>query len=173
MVVSKKKMNPLSFAEYESMIKAAESADTNAAFNEAGKKYNLSTEILKTTLLTNVVYPLYKHGENVVHFTPGKRWDSFYTWDSGIIGVGVLEYSIEKSQYILETYLAEEDNEDYAFVLHGSLVPTQFAQYGELLKKSRSRESLYALYDKMLSDITNILPVLQKAQQQGNSAIIF
>ena len=37
MVVSKKKMNPLSFAEYESMIKAAESADTNAAFNEAGK----------------------------------------------------------------------------------------------------------------------------------------
>lgn len=150
MVVSKKKMNPLSFAEYESMIKAAESADTNAAFNEAGKKYNLSTEILKTTLLTNVVYPLYKHGENVVHFTPGKRWDSFYTWDSGIIGVGVLEYSIEKSQYILETYLAEEDNEDYAFVLHGSLVPTQFAQYGELLKKSRSRESLYALYDKML-----------------------
>ena len=58
-------------------------------------------------------------------------------------------------------------------MLHGSLVPTQFAQYGELLKKSRSRESLYALYDKMLRDITNILPVLQKAQQQGNSAIIF
>ena len=70
---------------------------------------------MKTTLLTNVVYPLYKHGENVVHFTPGKRWDSFYTWDSGIIGVGVLEYSIEKSQYILETYLAEEDNEELCF----------------------------------------------------------
>ncbi|MDE6413094.1 MAG: hypothetical protein K2K42_04290 [Eubacterium sp.] len=150
MVISKEKVDPLAFAEYESMIKAAESAETHAEFNDAGKKYDLSTEIMKTTLLTNVVYPLYKHGENVVHFTPGKRWDSFYTWDSGIIGVGVLEYSIEKSQYILETYLAEEDNVDYAFLLHGSLVPTQFAQYSELLKKSKNRKPLFALYDKML-----------------------
>ncbi|MDE5996305.1 MAG: hypothetical protein K2G56_05240, partial [Eubacterium sp.] len=142
MVVSKKKIDPLDFAEYESMIKTAETSETHAEFNEAGKKYDLSTEIMKTTLLTNVVYPLYKHGENVVHFTPGKRWDSFYTWDSGIIGVGVLEYSVEKSQYILETYLSEDDNVDYAFLLHGSLVPTQFAQYGELLKKSKNRESL-------------------------------
>lgn len=150
MVISKEKPCPLDFAEYESIVKTAEKGEGSAEFNEAGKKYNLSTEILKTTLLTNVVYPLYKHGENVVHFTPGKRWDSFYTWDSGIIGVGVLEYSKEKSQYILETYLAEEDNEDYAFLLHGSLVPTQFAQYGELLKKCKDRKPLFALYDKML-----------------------
>lgn len=149
MIISKEKADPLTFAEYENIVKAAESSESHAEFNAAGKKYDLSTEILKTTLLTNVVYPLYKHGENVVHFTPGKRWDSFYTWDSGIIGVGVLEYSVEKSQYILETYLAEEDNRDYAFLLHGSLVPTQFAQYGELLKKSRNRKPLFALYDKM------------------------
>ncbi|MDE6723396.1 MAG: hypothetical protein K2J55_04290, partial [Eubacterium sp.] len=150
MIISKEKPCPLDFAEYESIVKTAEKGEGSAEFNEAGKKYDLSTEILKTTLLTNVVYPLYKHGENVVHFTPGKRWDSFYTWDSGIIGVGVLEYSKEKSQYILETYLAEEDNKDYAFLLHGSLVPTQFAQYGELLKKCEDRKPLFALYDKML-----------------------
>ena len=149
MIISKVKTDPLAPCEYEKIIESAEQSTACAELNKNGKKYDLSTEILKTTLLTNVVYPLYKHGENVVHFTPGKRWDSFYTWDSGIIGVGVLEYSVQKSQYILETYLADEDNQDYAFLLHGSLVPTQFAQYGELLKKSKDRESLFALYDKM------------------------
>lgn len=150
MVISKEKLNPLHDTEYDAIVRNAENSGCEAEFNAAGQKYDLSTEILKTTLLTNVVYPLYKYGDNVIHFTPGKRWDSFYTWDSGIIGIGVLEYSIEKSQYILETYLSEDDNLDYAFLLHGSLVPTQFAQYFELVKRSRNKHQLYSLYDKML-----------------------
>lgn len=150
MVISKEKLNPLHDTEYDAIVRNAENSGCEAEFNAVGQKYDLSTEILKTTLLTNVVYPLYKHGDNVIHFTPGKRWDSFYTWDSGIIGIGVLEYSIEKSQYILETYLSEDDNLDYAFLLHGSLVPTQFAQYFELVKRSRNKHQLYSLYDKML-----------------------
>ncbi len=149
MIISKGTEAPLHITEYENIVRAAENTQGISLFNEAGRKYDLSTEILKATLFTNVVYPLYKHGANIVHFTPGKRWDSFYTWDSGIIGIGVLEYSIEKSQYILETYLSEEDNLDYAFLLHGSLVPTQFAQYAELVKKSRNRSALYGLYEKM------------------------
>lgn len=161
MIVSKGKANVPSPEEFGKIAESAENPAVSESFNKDGQKYNLSTEILKTTLLTNVVYPLYKHGENIVHFTPGKRWDSFYTWDSGIIGVGVLEYSVQKSLYILDTYLAEEDNEDYAFVLHGSLVPTQFAQYGELIKKSRDRAPLYKLYGKMFryySYIAGITP---------------
>ena len=149
-VISKEKVDPLSNSEYEDIVSAAENSDTASQFNGTGRKYGLSTEILKSTLLTNTVYPLYKHGENVIHFTPGKRWDSFYTWDSGIIGLGVLEYSEEKSQYILETYLSDEDNHDYAFLLHGSLVPTQFAQYFELIKRSKDKKYLYSLYEKMM-----------------------
>lgn len=150
MVVSKKPFAPLEAAEYEEIYKNAFKDVKDNAFNAAGEKYSLSTEILKSTLLTNVVYPVYKHGKNVIHFTPGKRWDSFYTWDSGVIGLGVLEFSPEKAQYILETYLSEEENKDFAFLLHGSLVPTQFAQYLEMLKRAEDKKELLALYDKMM-----------------------
>ena len=97
----------------------------------------------------NLVYPVYKHGENVVHYTPGKRWDSFYTWDSGVIGTGVLEFSPEKCRYILETYLSQPENTDFAFLLHGSLVPTQFVQYLELLHRTEDKVPLFALYPQM------------------------
>jgi len=149
-VVSKEVFEPLSAEEYEKIYRAAENKNESVRYNAEGMKYKLSTEILKTTLFTNVVYPLYKHGENIIHFTPGKRWDSFYTWDSGIIGIGVLEFSKERSEYILETYLSEDNNKDFAFLLHGSLVPTQFAQYLELIKRTKNREYLYSLYNKMM-----------------------
>lgn len=149
MVISEQPFAPLTDAEYEAIYKAAATPEDNG-LNENGRKYTLSTDILRSTLLTNVVYPVYKHGQNVIHFTPGKRWDSFYTWDSGVIGVGVLEFSPEKAKYILETYLSDEDNRDFAFLLHGSLVPTQFAQYLEMLKRAKDKNSLFALYDKMM-----------------------
>ena len=123
----------------------------NVFYNKAGEKYCLSTNILKSTLLTNVVYPVYRHGENVIHHTPGKRWDSFYTWDSGFIGMGLLEYSNELCQYVLDTYLCDEDNKDFCFLLHGSLVPTQFVEYFELLKRTNDKHKLVFLYDKMNS----------------------
>lgn len=149
MVISEQPFAPLTDAEYEAVYKAAATPEDNG-LNENGRKYTLSTDILRSTLLTNVVYPVYKHGQNVIHFTPGKRWDSFYTWDSGVIGVGVLEFSPEKAKYILETYLSDEDNRDFAFLLHGSLVPTQFAQYLEMLKRAEDKKPLFALYDKMM-----------------------
>lgn len=149
MVISEQPFAPLTDAEYEVIYKAAATPEDNG-LNENGRKYTLSTDILRSTLLTNVVYPVYKHGQNVIHFTPGKRWDSFYTWDSGVIGVGVLEFSPEKAKYILETYLSDEDNRDFAFLLHGSLVPTQFAQYLEMLKRAKDKNPLFALYDKMM-----------------------
>lgn len=149
MVISEQPFAPLTDAEYEAVYKAAATPEDNG-LNENGRKYTLSTDILRSTLLTNVVYPVYKHGQNVIHFTPGKRWDSFYTWDSGVIGVGVLEFSPEKAKYILETYLSDEDNRDFAFLLHGSLVPTQFAQYLEMLKRAKDKNPLFALYDKMM-----------------------
>lgn len=87
-MLSQNEPKPLSNEEYEAIYENAKKGSEPANFNEAGRKYTLSTEILKSTLLTNVVYPVYRHGENVIHHTPGKRWDSFYTWDSGFIGMG-------------------------------------------------------------------------------------
>ncbi|MCD7872126.1 MAG: hypothetical protein LUG21_02265 [Clostridiales bacterium] len=149
-VVSEIPFSPLENGEYEKIYENTCAQSDEIGFNSAGKKYSLSTDILKATLLTNVVYPVYKHGENIIHYTPGKRWDSFYTWDSGVIGAGILEFSAEKAKYILETYLSDEDNKDFAFLLHGSLVPTQFAQYYEMLKRAENKAPLFDLYDKMM-----------------------
>lgn len=148
-VLSDKERQPLSDGEYEQLYNAAKAACHAVVYNEAGMKYRLSTQILKATLLTNVVYPVYLHGENVVHHTPGKRWDSFYTWDSGFIGMGLLEFSSDLCRYVLDMYLCNDDNKDFAFLLHGSLVPTQFAEYFELLKRTDDKKSISFLYDKM------------------------
>lgn len=148
-VLSCGKFEPLTDDEYEAVYNDARAKLDTTGFNSDGEKYRLSTDILKATLLTNAVYPVYRHGENIVHHTPGKRWDSFYTWDSGFIGMGLLEQSKELCQYVLDSYLCDESNEDFCFLLHGSLVPTQFAEYFELLKRTDDKHALDFLYDKM------------------------
>lgn len=148
-VISNEKPKPLSDEEYETIYKNAQQGMDVTCYNKAGEKYTLSTEILRSTLLTNVVYPVYRHGENVVHHTPGKRWDSFYTWDSGFIGMGLLEFSKDLCQYALDMYLCDDSNKDFAFLLHGSLVPTQFVEYIELLKRTEDKSELAFLYDKI------------------------
>lgn len=148
-VVSNESFEPLTAEQYEQIYNENKAKFREEGFNKAGKKYALSTDILRSTLLTNVVYPVYRRGENVIHHTPGKRWDSFYTWDSGFIGLGLLEESNDLCRYVLETYLCDKDNKDFAFLLHGSLVPTQFPEYLELLKRCNNKEELNYLYDKM------------------------
>lgn len=148
-VLSNEKVEPKTDEEYEAIYENAKKGSVSAEYNEAGKKYTLSTEILKATLLTNVVYPVYRHGENVIHHTPGKRWDSFYTWDSGFIGMGLLEFSNDLCKYALDLYLCDETNKDFAFLLHGSLVPTQFVEYLELLKRTNDKSQLDFIYDKI------------------------
>ena len=148
-VISNEEPTPLSDEEYEAIYNQAKQGVGTAHYNAAGEKYTLSTEILRSTLLTNVVYPVYRHGENVIHHTPGKRWDSFYTWDSGFIGMGLLEFSNDLCQYALDMYLCDDSNKDFAFLLHGSLVPTQFVEYIELLKRTEDKSELEFLYDKI------------------------
>lgn len=148
-VISLGDFDPLPNEQYEHIYNEKKALWQNSAFNSAGEKYQLSVDILRSTLLTNTVYPVYNHGTNVVHHTPGKRWDSFYTWDSGFIGLGLLEESTDLCRYVLETYLCDEDNKDFAFLLHGSLVPTQFPEYLELLKRCNNKSDLDYIYDKM------------------------
>ena len=148
-VVSKGDIEPMSLEEYEYIYMKAKNNAQDVSYNRSGRKYELSTNILKATLLTNIVYPVYRYGKYVAHHTPGKRWDSFYTWDSGFIGMGLLESSKELCQYVLDMYLKTTEHDDYCFLLHGSLVPTQFEQYQELLKRTEDKSKLSYLYDKM------------------------
>lgn len=149
-VLSKGETEYLSLGEYEELYCQSLKKVKKIKLSKDGEKYELSANILKATVLTNAVYPIYKHGEYIIHHTPGKRWDCLYTWDSGFIGLGMNDdYSDEFADYILKTYLSDEDNPDYAFLHHGSPVPVQMYLWLEMLKKAEDKTELLSLYPKM------------------------
>lgn len=113
-----------------------------------GVPYAFSNRLLKSTLLSNVVYPIYRYGKNIKHFTPGKRWDCLYTWDSAFIGLGFLEINPCLAEYMLDTYLVEPGNPDFAFLFHGSPVPVQAYLLLELLNRNSDRKSLERYYPR-------------------------
>ena len=133
--------------EYEKIYEKAYNSLEKFDLNLAGKTYEFSNKILRSTVFQNTVYPLYRNGEYIVHHTPGKRWDSFYTWDSGFIGLDMIEFAPNIADYILETYLS--DNDHWAFLLHGSPVPVHIYQYLEMLKKANDKTELFKYYDRV------------------------
>ncbi len=148
-VLSKGETAYLPADEYEKIYQERLREASPASYNRDGKKYELSCEILKSTVLTNAVYPIYKHGDYIIHHTPGKRWDCLYTWDSGFIGLGMIDYAPSFADYSLDTYLSDESNPDYAFLHHGSPVPVQMYLYLELLKRRNDKAKLLALYPRV------------------------
>lgn len=148
-VLSKGETAYLSLEEYERIYQARLAETEKTVFNKDGRQYERSCEILRSTVLTNAVYPIYKHGEYIIHHTPGKRWDCLYTWDSGFIGLGMNDYAPAFADYSLETYLSDESNPDYAFLHHGSPVPVQMYLYAEMLKRRNDKSALLALYPRL------------------------
>lgn len=147
-VISKGQTKYKSAEEYEEIYQSRLTEVEKINLNKDGKKYELSNEILRATAMVNAVYPIYKHGEYIIHHTPGKRWDCLYTWDSGFIGLGMMDYSKRFAQYSLETYLSDESNPDYAFLHHGSPVPVQMYLYLEMLKRENDKSKLLSLYPR-------------------------
>ncbi len=114
--------------------------------NPEGEKYRLSQSIMRATTLTNVVYPIYCRGQYIRHNTPGRNWDSLYTWDSGFIGMGLLTASQIRAEDCLNAYMMPRGNSDAPFVLHGTPLPTQILLYGELVNKTCDRELAQKYY---------------------------
>lgn len=76
-----------------------------AESTEAGAPYRFSRERLAAVTLTNVVFPTWFKGQNVRHHAPGRRWNCLYTWDSGFIGLGLLELGTRLAVENLNAYL--------------------------------------------------------------------
>lgn len=147
-VISKGKTEYKSSEEYEKIYNERLKEVGAASYKSEGKKYELSCDILKSTVMVNAVYPIYKHGEYIIHHTPGKRWDCLYTWDSGFIGLGMNDYSEKFAEYSLDTYFSDENNKDYAFLHHGSPVPVQMYLYLEMLKRRNDKTKLLEMYPR-------------------------
>lgn len=147
-VISKGETEYKTAKEYEAIYNKKLEESPKISLNKDGKKYELSNEILKSTVMVNAVYPIYKHGDYIIHHTPGKRWDCLYTWDSGFIGLGMIDYSKRFAEYSLDTYFSDESNPDYAFLHHGSPVPVQMYLYLELLKRENDKSALLSMYPR-------------------------
>ncbi len=114
----------------------------------AGKPYILGNQLLQAALLSNVVYPIYTQRENIRHFTPGKWWNSLYTWDVGFIALGLQEIDKQKSFEAINAYTTNVGNQS-AFIHHGSPVPVQFSAFYDLWNRTQSKELLAYMYPRL------------------------
>jgi hypothetical protein len=114
----------------------------------AGEKYALTLQLFKATLMTNVVYPVYTQREYIRHFTPGKWWNSLYTWDLGFTALGLNDVNHEYAIDCINAYTTPAGAQS-AFIRHGSLVPTQFYALFDLCNKMPSGDLLQYFYPRL------------------------
>ncbi len=124
---------------FEAVWQAASPALEPAPMLPAGEPFALGGQLMRAVLCTNVVYPVYTRGQYIRHNTPGRWWDSLYTWDSGFIGMGLAQFSARRGFDCLNAYLTPPGDDEAAFIHHGSLVPAQFYLFAELLNRTQSR----------------------------------
>jgi hypothetical protein len=117
--------------------------------NSTGSCYRFSQQRLAATTLQNIVYPIYLRRSYIRHFTPGRFWDSLYTWDSGFIGIGLCDIDIERASDVLNAYVTEPGDRHASFIHHGSIVPVQHYLYMELWNRTRSMELLAFFYPRL------------------------
>lgn len=93
--------------------------------NPQGRPFAFSQARMAATTLTNAVFPVYTQRQHIRHRPPGRWWNSLYTWDSGFIGLGLLEIDPAQAGESLAQYLTAPGNPHAAFIHHGSMVPVQ------------------------------------------------
>ena len=114
-----------------------------------GAEFAFSQERMAATVLTNVVYPLYIRRHYIRHNTPGRWWDSFYTWDSGFIGLGLLEHDLGRAADCLNTYTFPPGDPYAAYLQHGTPVPVQIYLFLEIWNRTQSDALLKYFYPRL------------------------
>lgn len=133
----------------KAQVKARAKTPESAPILPQGQKYALSQRLLRATVLSDIVYPVYTQGQTIRHFTPGKNWDSLYTWDSGFIALGLREINPDLALQCLNAYTTPPGSQS-AFIHHGSPVPTQMFAFLELWQQSQSPEMLAYFYPRLV-----------------------
>jgi hypothetical protein len=128
---------------------AARSRVPELAANPEGETYRFSQQRMAAILTTNIVFPVYTKRSYIRHYTPGRWWDSLYTWDSGFIGLGLAELDPERAENCLRAYVTEPGDPHAAFIHHGSLVPVQHYLFLELWNKTQSGKLLADFYPRL------------------------
>lgn len=114
-----------------------------------GEPYRFSQEKMAATMLTNVIFPIYGKRSCFRHNTPGKWWDSLYTWDSGFIGLGLTELDLDRAVECLNAYTTEPGDPQTAFLHIGTPLPVQIFHFWELWNRTQSRDLLEYFYPRL------------------------
>jgi hypothetical protein len=122
--------------------------DPFAAILPAGRPYVFSQKMMRAAMLANLVYPVYTQKQYIRHFSPGKWWDSLYTWDEGFLALGLETINPDFATECLNAYTTPADSQS-AFISHGSLVPTQIFAFFDLWNRTQSPELLRYFYPRL------------------------
>jgi hypothetical protein len=136
-------------SELENAYQTARKKVVSLTSNPAGQPYQFSLERIAASLLTNVIYPVYTRRSFIRHFTPGKRWDCLYTWDSGFISLGLQSIDLAHAIDCLHAYTTPPGDPQAAFIHHGSPVPVQIYAFQELWNRTQSRQLLEHFYPRL------------------------
>lgn len=139
--------NPASSQNTRALVAARKTA-FQVACSPGGEAYRFSQQRMAAVTLTNLVYPLHTQGNYIRHYSPGKIWDCLYTWDSGFIGLGLLELDPRRALENLNTYTTPPGAQS-AFIHHGTPLATQIYLYRELWNRTQSKEMLSYLYPRL------------------------
>lgn len=113
-----------------------------------GEKYRFGQKMLQAAVLSNIVYPVYTQRQFIRHFTPGKNWNSLYTWDLGFISLGLVDIDAQKAYETIKAYTTPVGSES-AFIHHGTPLPIQMFAYFDLWNNNLSHEQLQYLYPRL------------------------
>lgn len=114
--------------------------------NPEGRSFELSQNIMSAVTLTNVVWPIYCKRGYIRHNTPGRNWDSLYTWDSGFIGMGLLQMDSKRAEECLNAYLTPVGDVHSPYIFHGTPLPTQIFLWNELFNRTGDEAVLRRYY---------------------------
>lgn len=130
------------------VLKSDRSTERPDSILPEGKKYTLSAQLMKATLMTNIVYPIYTQNSYIRHFTPGKWWNSIYTWDLGFIALGLDMINPNLAAECINAYTTPVGSQS-AFILHGTPVPTQIYAFYDLWNETQSQRLLTYFYPRL------------------------
>ena len=132
----------------EKIYRSAREKAFKAIATPAGEDFKFGQQLMAAVTLSNLVYPIYTQRSYIRHYSPGRIWDCLYTWDSGFIGLGLLELDLQNAVEILSAYLTAPGAQS-AFIHHGSPVPVQIYLFWELWNRTQSRELLEYFYPRL------------------------
>ena len=136
-------------AELEEITEQCDNTNTalyRVQGNPEGSTYEFSQNIMSAVTLTNVVWPIYSRRGYIRHNTPGRNWDSLYTWDSGFIGMGLLQMDEKRAIECLNAYLTPVGDVHSPYIFHGTPLPTQIFLIAEIYNRTGNVQAVRQFY---------------------------